>query len=69
MKIDKHLDWNDPMIWIEDKDFFIDISGDEVEIEYSSDAGTSHIWLPVDDMIDLLNEYKKARDAKGLKND
>jgi len=64
LKVDKHLDWNDPQITISDDFFDIEISGGEVEIICEWDygyggRGSERCWIPVEVLETALREYKE----------
>jgi hypothetical protein len=67
LKIDKYLDWKDPVIYLVDGVFNIEIYKDKIEIECDWDygwagRGSETITIQLDILFDLIKEIKEARD-------
>ena len=65
MKIEKHLDWENPTIYYKEKAFELEISKDEIEITCQWDhgyggRGTEIIRIPLTAIEGLINEIKKV---------
>ena len=69
MKIEKNLNWNNPTIYLEDDNFFIDINKDDIEIECNWDygyggSGTERIFIKTKFFFDLLKQITSGRKLK-----
>ena len=64
MKVEKHLDWNEPHITISDGNFDIEISDVEIEIICEWDygyggRGTEQCYIPIEVLETALREYRE----------
>lgn len=64
MKIEEHLDWKEPEIWVENDDWDITINQDEVEIECGWDngyagRGTERMTISREKLKELLEKFDK----------